>query len=598
MEAERNRDRPATLPGVSLAASAGERSRLHRARRLVEASEPEPPPAPEALDLLHPSPAPSAPALDEPYSEWADRTLKVTAGASRGQPWQTMAWQREPVDLAGRGGRIVVLRAAAQTGKSTVGLTVAAGRLLRGEPVTIVAPNARPSGATFARERLEPMLGSPPIVGHLHEARGVGGLGRSSALTYRTLDTGGSISLAGAESPAQLASRGCSALILDEVARYPLQCGREGPPVMVALERTQAWRETRAVIIPSTPVTEGDELDVWYSSGDQRQWFVTCGCGNAWSPIWADIDNEAPAVVCPACGRRYADGPDRVALLEAGEWRPTAAAEDSEVVSFHLPRWLSPASTLAECVSDRRRAERRRTLAVWTRTCAALPAEPDQDLPDVSGLEARREGWPDGWPPDEVALTVAGVDCQSNRLEVLLLGMPADRAWGAVTDYRIIRGRPQEAAPWRELQKVLDVSGVRLCAVDAGYQPEPVRALARRDRRIVPVRGMAGVRLAIGHPTAAGWCFTVGSDGVKRDGLSKVDSGWLRIPAAPWATVAWLHGLTAEHEEVVERSGRRVTVWKQHYRRNEPLDTLTYALAVSELVPRPAARRRLTYRVG
>ena len=44
-------------------------------------------------------------------------------------------------------------------------------------------------------------------------------------------------------------------------------------------------------------------------------------------------------------------------------------------------------------------------------------------------------------------------------------------------------------------------------------------------------------------------------------------------------------------------AGRRVTVWKQHYRRNEALDCATYALAVAELVPRPRRRRPRLLRV-
>ena len=128
---------------------------------------------------------------------------------------------------------------------------------------------------------------------------------------------------------------------------------------------------------------------------------------------------------------------------------------------------------------------------------------------------------------------------------------------------------------WQALQGIWDDAGVRFGAVDAGYLPQAVKALANRDTRCLPIRGMAGVRQPLGSPSGAGWCFTCGSDGCKRDLLGKVDSGWLRLPAAPWCTRSWLHSLTAEHEEVVERSGRRVTVWKQHYRRNEALDCAT-----------------------
>ena len=186
---------------------------------------------------------------------------------------------------------------------------------------------------------------------------------------------------------------------------------------------------------------------------------------------------------------------------------------------------------------------------------------------------------------------------QSNRLETLILGMPADRSWGAVLDYHVTRGRPTEATVWKALQGIWDDAGVRFGAVDAGYLPAAVRALANRDTRCLPIRGMAGVRQPLGSPSGAGWCYTAGSDGLKRDVLGKVDSGWLRLPAAPWCTRNWIQSLTSEHEEVMERSGRRVTVWKQHYRRNEALDCATYALAVAELVPRPRRRRPRLLRV-
>ena len=130
--------------------------------------------------------------------------------------------------------------------KSSVGLALGGARLQLGEPVLIVAPTARPAAVEFARERLEPMLSSAPFAGILHGDRH-GGLGRSAAVLYRTSTTGGSVSLAGAESPSQLSARGASTLVLDEVSRYPLSTGREGSPIILALERTEAWRKTRAV---------------------------------------------------------------------------------------------------------------------------------------------------------------------------------------------------------------------------------------------------------------------------------------------------------------------------------------------------------------
>ena len=268
-----------------------------------------------------------------------------------------------------------------------------------------------------------------------------------------------------------------------------------------------------------------------------------------------------------------------------------------KIVSFHMPRWLSPASTLdGNCRGPCARHEE--TIAVDLDADRPRRSRPNRItiLPDVGPIQSRLEDI-ETWPPDGIAFTVAATDVQSNRLETLILGMPADRSWAAVLDYHITRTRPTEAAAWTALQRIWDDAGVRLGAVDAGYLPAAVRALASRDRRCLPIRGMAGVRPPISPPSGSGWCFTSGSDGVKRAVLAAVDSGWLRLPAAVWCTRAWLHSLTAEHETVVERSGRRVTVWKQHYRRNEALDCATYALAVAELVPRPRRRRPRLVRV-
>ena len=260
-----------------------ERARRYRAKRRGDG----------AIALAR-RPAKNAPKPGEAYSAWADRTLRITAGPRRGDPWRTYAWQREPLDMAGRGGRIVVLRAAAQSGKSSVGLALAGARLQVGQPVLLVSPTARPAAVEFARERLEPLLSSAPFAGILHGERH-GGLGRSAAVLYRTATTGGSVSLAGAESPSQLSARGAAALILDEVARYPLTCGREGSPILLALERTESWRATRAVFFVSTPVEPGDPFDEWYASGDQRHWFVPCAhCGASWTPTWEHVTPSPP----------------------------------------------------------------------------------------------------------------------------------------------------------------------------------------------------------------------------------------------------------------------------------------------------------------
>ena len=91
------------------------------------------------------------------------------------------------------------------------------------------------------------------------------------------------------------------------------------------------------------------------------------------------------------CGNAHREGEERLQLLDGGEWRATKEAVDCEIVSFRMPRWSSPASTLAACIADHERAVRKKTVATWTRNCAALPCEPDVDAVDISDVEDRLE---------------------------------------------------------------------------------------------------------------------------------------------------------------------------------------------------------------
>ena len=188
---------------------------------------------------------------------------------------------------------------------------------------------------------------------------------------------------------------------------------------MLALERTESWRadarrvsgkHARRTWRPFRRMVYGGAIN---GTGTCRARTVARGGrrpGNT-SPL----DRPRPWRVRRAAWNTPTD-PDRLALLDAGQWRPSVEADDPEVTSFHLPRWLSPASTLTAIVADHVRATRKRSLAVWTRTCAALPAEADHDLPDVGPLQARLEDV-EHWPPTGIAFVVAATDVQSNRLE-------------------------------------------------------------------------------------------------------------------------------------------------------------------------------------
>ena len=70
---------------------------------------------------------------------------------------------------------------------------------------------------------------------------------------------GGHITMAGANSPASLASRPVKVVLGDETDRYPFSAGNEGSPIDLAVKRTTTFGIKKIVLV-STPTIEGSSI--------------------------------------------------------------------------------------------------------------------------------------------------------------------------------------------------------------------------------------------------------------------------------------------------------------------------------------------------
>ena len=560
---------------------AAARQRLHRARLKN--------PPGGAADA--PATAKADPPADETPSAWIERTCTVPSGPHRGEPLRLYRWQRHLVDALDT--RITVLRMAAQAGKTAVLLGVLAHRLRRGTAGLLVAPDAG-SGLALTRRRVERQIASCPELAALAQVARSAALGESARSALRTFRHGASIRTAGAVSPTQLSSEDAETVIGDELARWPTESGSEGDPVLLCEARTEAYRATRLVLLASTPVVDTDLCAKWSAAGDVRRWHVSCaGCAHVWSPAWADVDasTDVSAIVCPQCHHHHADGPARLALLDTGEWRATQDAPDPGVASYVLPRWLSPASSLADCVAARTRAERTRALASWHRLVAAEPAEPDPPV-DLQDIRRRLVAPGPDWPPGKVTAVACGVDLQGNRVEVLTLAR-LDTGLLCVLDYARFFGRPGTAADdraWGELRRHARENGARVVLIDSGWNPDMARAQYRRFRWCIPIKGMGGPRPTVDRGRRE---LILGVDTLKGIVHSRFLGETLLVPAgADFVTDHFLRSLFSETEESTPNGARK---WVKHYERNEVLDCCAYALAGLECIPaRQSAPLRLT----
>ena len=325
-----------------------------------------------------------------------------------------------------------MLLMAAQCGKSLVLQCVMGDRLRRGGSALAVVPDAAASGIALARRRIEKAIdGCAPLRALVQTGRAVK-LGTSAGVMLRTFTHGASYQVTGAQSPSQLASTDVDTVIGDELARWPKTAGAEGSPVDLVVERAEAFRATRRIVFASTPVSD-DRPCVAVASSWRRlnRWHAPCpSCGVWWSPaVGGRADGSLCAVRVPiVLGVGPVDGPARVEYLQAGEWRPSQPAPDPDVQSFRLPRWLSPASRLRDCVTARDRAERTNTRATWHRLTAAEPSEPDSTI-DLTDIRAKLVDPAGAWPPAEVVDVVGGCDQQRTDSRSRTSGGPAAACW-------------------------------------------------------------------------------------------------------------------------------------------------------------------------
>ena len=210
---------------------AAERQRRRRARLRGEVD-----PGPG-----RPAPPPAAPVdLDESPADWIERTCTTPSGPSRGEPLRLYRWQRAILDTLDN--RLTVLRCAAQSGKTALALGALAYRLRRGSPSLVVAPDASNSALALTRRRVERQIACCPELAALAQVTRSTVLGQSGKASLRTFGNGASLRTAGAQSPVQLSSEDAETVIGDELARWPMECGDEGDPVLL-VERSAAGKE-------------------------------------------------------------------------------------------------------------------------------------------------------------------------------------------------------------------------------------------------------------------------------------------------------------------------------------------------------------------
>lgn len=575
-----------------------------------------------------PSPIPDwskawSPKVRLTVSQWADaERVLPESSAAKGARWRTST---APY-LAGimdsviePGARKIAVIACAQSGKSESALNILGYCMAHSPaPMLYVAPTFA-DAERFSKGRLADMVRTTPALRAVVTDRRLPAKDtRAESTVLLKQFPGGFLALGGANTPNTFAAISVRLAIGDDVDRW-VMLSEEGDPADLLPNRVRTFHDGRVLFV-STPTLKGGRIDTLFQRSDQRRYFVACpGCGHedwiAWSAaehFRVAFDERDPAtarIECPSCAAQLRE-PQRHAMVAAGEWRPTAQAQEPGLVGFHLPAMLSPWVPLPDLVAQflTARAKGRESLRVFVNTLLGEGWEDRGSRVEPHALLGRREHYGDEVDvPAPVAVLTAGVDVQVDRFAFHVLGWgPGLERW--VVDWRAIPGDPKRPETQAALLAAIRTSyrhasgrPMRILGTcfDSGYETDMVYAFCAahwNSDRVWPTKGTAG---HAGKPV-------VYKRGERKPGrllapfLVNVDDAKAAILAGLMATEpgsgfmhlsetvcdeAYLSELTAEHREVQQnKSGVAVRqVWVQD-RANEALDTAVLCLAALHIL--------------
>jgi phage terminase large subunit GpA-like protein len=442
-------------------------------------------------------------------SGWADRNRRLSpeASAEAGE-WRTdrAPYQKALLDALTPNSPYerVVFMSSSQVGKTEC-LNSFVGYVIDQDPgpVLVVQPRVE-DGESWSKDRLAPMLRDTPCL-------------RGKVADVRTRDSnnrilhkrfqGGSITIAGANSPAGLAMRPIRYVLLDEVDRYPPSAGTEGDPISLAVKRSTTWWN-RKILLVSTPTIKGvSRIESWWLRSNQSNYWVPCPeCQGfqvlVWpNLIWPKDHPEEARYRCAHC-ERLLESFRKPWMLAHGEWR--SANPKSKIAGFWINQLYSPwkewPETAIEGVEARHGGPETWRAFVNTALGELWDDEAETSV-DIATLLARREDYGPRLPAG-VCLLTAGVDLQVDRAEVELVGWgKGEESWSI--EYRVFPGDPSAPELWRALDEYLGRQwlheyGISLpiaaAGIDSGFHTQQVYDFCRvrYHRRIFALKGKAG----------------------------------------------------------------------------------------------------------
>ena len=382
--------------------------------------------------------------------------------------------------------RSTVLMWASQTAGKTELINNIVGYFIHQDPapILIIQPDLNMAEA-WSKDRFDTMVRDTQVLSELVL------FNRKKARDNKILHKkfpGGHVTIAGANSPASLASRPIRVNLFDEIDRYEESAGKEGDPIMLAEKRSDTFWNAVNFKTSTPTIKNHSRIEKEFLRSDQCYWFVRCPhCESEqmlkWSNVkWPKGDPKATYYLCGnlECSSHWTDE-ERVAAVWAGRW--IATAPFAGVRGYHLNGIYSLfkakkgyINRLHQMAAEFQQAYGlgKHSRKVWVNTFLSETFEEDADVkPEWSRLFDRRIQYPHGKIPSGVRIITAGVDFQKDRIELEFVGYGVgEESYGL--GHHVLPGDPRMPSMYAGLEQLLGKEfvrqdGARLSLAAAGF---------------------------------------------------------------------------------------------------------------------------------
>lgn len=496
----------------------------------------------------------------------------------------------------------VVLMCGSQLGKTEIVNNVVGFYVDQDpSPMLVIQPTQKPMAEAWSKDRLAPMIRDTPCLqGKVKEPRS-----RDSGNTILHKEfPGGHITIAGANSPAGLASRPIRILLCDELDRYPASAGEEGDPVELATARTSTFWNRKILLVSSPTIEGGSRIARAFEQSDQRRFYVPCPeCGVfqvlQWKGIvWARNKPETAAYACRSCAALIPEH-RKPGVLRRGEWR--AENPGHTTAGFHLSALYSPWRRWAAIAEQFLKAKgNSEMMRVFTNTVLGELWTEEAEQADPEMFTQRREAYRAD-VPDGVGVLTAAIDVQGDRIELEVRGWgKGEESW--LISHARIYGEPEGSDVWARAERLLAKSyrhehgadlRIRAVGVDTGTLTRSCYTwIAPRQRR--GVRALKGVggrgKALLGRPAKRNKLgvrlWPVGVETAKDSLFARLKMtipgpGYLHFPLAQedGADDEYLRQYAGERAVTRFHKGFKIREYVKVRDRNEAIDLYVYNLA-------------------